>query len=121
MGHGRAGRLTRGFRAFGLAVNGHYLDYEVRQSLCAKFGVETVPVLYRGPFSHALVEQRTDGPTTMCGPDEAGGFAGREGIVLTPAVEGIDPRMMPTSTNGRVIFKSISADYLARKGGTDAH
>lgn len=29
--------------------------------------------------------------------------------------------MMPTATNGRVILKSVSADYLARKGGTDSH
>jgi hypothetical protein len=29
--------------------------------------------------------------------------------------------MVPTGTHGRVIFKSVSADYLARRGGTDAH
>ena len=114
-------RNARGFRAFDLAVNGRYLDYDVKVALCGRFGVETVPVLYRGPFRDALVEQHTDGPTTMCAPEEAGGFAGREGIVVTPAVQRIDERMIPTSTNGRVIFKSISADYLARKGGTDAH
>jgi hypothetical protein len=114
-------RSARGFRAFDLAVNGRYLDHDVKQSLCARFGVEVVPVLYRGPFADKLVEQYTDGPTTMCGPAEAGAFAGREGIVVAPAVERIDERMIPTSTNGRVIFKSISADYLARKGGTDAH
>ena len=111
----------RAFRAFDLAVNGRYVDYDVKVALCQRYGVETVPILYRGPFTAAAVEQHTDGPTTMCKPEEAGAFAGREGIVVAPAVERIDERMMPTSTNGRVIFKSISADYLARKGGTDSH
>lgn len=112
---------ARGFRAFDLAINNRYVDYDVKASLLAKFGVEMVPKLYRGPFSVAAVEQYTDGPTTMCPPDRAGTFAGREGIVVTPVVERIADEMMPTGTNGRVIFKSISADYLARKGGTDAH
>jgi hypothetical protein len=112
---------ARGFRAFDIAVNGKYLGYEAKQSLFAQFGVEMVPILYRGPFSVALVEQHTDGPTTMCKPEEAGAFGGREGIVVTPVVERIAEEMMPTSTNGRVILKSVSADYLARKGGTDAH
>jgi hypothetical protein len=112
---------ARGFRAFDIAINGKYLDFDVKRSLFAQFGVEMVPVLYRGPLSAALVEQHTDGPTTMCKAEEAGVFGGREGIVVTPVVERIAEQMMVTSTNGRVIFKSVSADYLARKGGTDAH
>ena len=114
-------RNRRGFRAFDLAVDGRYLDHDAVVSLCAGFGVETVPVLYRGHFSAAEAERQTDGPTVMCDVKEAGPFAGREGIVVKPAVERFDERMVPTSTHGRVIFKSVSADYLARKGGTDAH
>jgi hypothetical protein len=114
-------RNGRAFRAFDLAINGRYLDLDTKQALFARFGVETVPTLYRGPFSVALVEQHTDGPTVMCKPEEAGAFGGREGIVVTPVKERIDDRMIPTSTAGRVILKSVSADYLARKGGTDAH
>jgi hypothetical protein len=112
---------ARGFRAFDLAINGIYLDYEAKRSLFARFGVEMVPNLYRGPFSRALVDQYTDGPTTMCSAKEAGAFAGREGIVITPVRERIADAMIPTGTHGRVILKSISADYLARKGGTDSH
>jgi hypothetical protein len=112
---------ARGFRAFDLAINGHYLSYDVKVALFQQFGVETVPPLYRGPFSAALAEQYTDGLTTLCKPEEAGAFAGREGIVVTPVVERLSEVMIPTSTNGRVVFKSISADYLARKGGTDSH
>jgi len=112
---------ARGFRAFDLTINGRYLNLDDRLALCAQFGVETVPVLYRGPFDPALVDQYTDGPTVLCATDEAGSFTGREGIVITPVKERISEAMIPTSTNGRVIFKSVSADYLARKGGTDAH
>ena len=43
---------------------------------------------------------------------------GREGCVVTPVVERYDPGL---GGSGRVILKSISADYLARKGGTDDH
>jgi hypothetical protein len=112
---------ARGFRAFDLAVNGQYLDFDVKVELCTRFGVETVPTLYRGPFEEKLVEKHTDGPTTMCKPEEAGAFVGREGIVVTPVVERLAEEMMVTTTHGRVILKSVSADYLARKGGTDAH
>jgi hypothetical protein len=48
----------------------------------------------------------------------AGKFGGREGCVVTPVVERYDPDL---GGGGRVILKSISADYLARKGGTDDH
>ena len=112
---------ARGFRVFDVAVNGKYLDFDAKRDLCGKFNVELTPILYRGPFDLKLAEQHTDGPTTMCDPKEAGAFAGREGIVITPVKERISDEMMPTSTNGRVILKSVSADYLARKGGTDAH
>lgn len=112
---------VRAFRAFDLAVNGRYVDYDIKAALFARFGVEMVPAVYRGPFSPAVAPGHTDGPTTMCRPDEAGSFGGREGIVVTPVGERTDERMMPTGTNGRVVFKSISADYLARKGGPDAH
>jgi RNA ligase (TIGR02306 family) len=111
----------RGFRAFDLAVDGRYLDHDRVMALCERFGVETVPVLYRGPFSSAEAERQTDGPTVMCSATEAGPFGGREGSVVKPAVERFDERMVPTGTHGRVIFKSVSADYLARRGGTDAH
>ena len=114
-------RNHRGFRAFDLAVDGRWLDHDAVVSLCEQFGVETVPVLYRGPFSPTEAERQTDGPTVMCAPVDAGPFAGREGIVVKPTRERHDDRMVPTSTHGRVIFKSVSADYLARRGGTDAH
>jgi hypothetical protein len=55
-------------------------------------------------------------PADECPPDQAGRFGGREGCVVAPVVERYDPAL---GGSGRVILKSISADYLARKGGTD--
>ncbi len=117
MAYGLAGG-AKGFRAFDIAVDGVYLGYDEKLEVLGRFGVETVPILYRGPFSWPVVEEHTYGPTTICPPDQAGRFAGREGCVVAPVVERYDPVL---GGSGRVIFKSISADYLARKGGTDEH
>jgi len=106
----------RGFRAFDIAVNGRYIDHDVKTELFEKFGVEQVPILYQGPFSKEIVETQTNGKTTLCDPKKAGKFSGREGVVVVPAKE-----RYSGFTNGRLILKSVSADYLARRDGTDSH
>jgi RNA ligase (TIGR02306 family) len=106
----------KGFRAFDVSVDGKYLDATTKAKLFADFNVDAVPILYRGPFAWSVVESLTYGPTTMCDELAAGRFSGREGVVVTPAVERYDPEI---GGSGRVILKSISADYLARKGATD--
>lgn len=115
MKYGRGDK--KDFRAFDIAVNNKYLSYDVKKELLEKFDVSMVPVLYRGPFSKKVLELHTSGPTTMCDPQDAGTFKGREGIVCTPTVEVDYCRVL----NGRRIVKSVSADYLARKGGTEFH
>jgi RNA ligase (TIGR02306 family) len=112
------GNGANGFRAFDVAVDGMYLCFDEKAGLLGQFGIESVPHLYRGPFTWEAVEEQTYGPTTLCPPESAGRFAGREGCVVTPVVERYDPAL---GGGGRVILKSISADYLARKGGTDEH
>ena len=104
----------RGFRVFDIAVNGEYLDYDEKARICGRFGLAMVPYLYRGPFSRAVVEQLTDGPTTVCDPKHAGRFQGREGIVVTPVKERFSDVLA-----GRCILKSVSADYLDRKDAQD--
>ena len=108
-----------GFRAFDLAVNGRYVDFDEKTALFTRFGVETVPVLYRGPFSRARVEEYVSGPTTVCPLDRAGRFKGREGIVIVPTRE----RSAATESTvfERVILKAVSFEYLERKGGTEYH
>lgn len=113
---------TKGFRIFDIAINHKYLDYEVKAAICSKFEQEMVPVLYRGPFSQEVVLEITSGPTSLCEEKEIyTKFKGREGVVITPVMERIVDIMMTTSTDGRVILKSVSADYLARAGGTEDH
>jgi hypothetical protein len=101
------GRKALDYRVFDIAINGKYLDFDTKVRLLDQFGVQMVPVLYRGPFSMTEVNKYTDGPTTMCAPEEAGSFKGREGIVITPAKERWSEEL-----NGRVILKSVSVDYL---------
>lgn len=111
------GLIGRSFRLFDIAVNNQYLDFDVKSNLCKEFGLEMVPVLYRGPFALDVLELHTNGPTTICDPEKAGSFKGREGVVVTPVKE---IHYCPV-LNGRRIIKSVSADYLARKGGTEFH
>lgn len=68
--------------------------------------VEMVPTLYSGPYSPEIVAEHTVGKTTL-------GNHIREGVVITTPSNGVDPSI------GRVILKSVSEDYLTRKGGTE--
>jgi len=106
-----------GFRAFDLSVNGQYMDYHHKTYLFNRFEIEQVPFLYRGKFTSEIVEQYTSGPTIVCDASKAGKFKGREGIVITPIKEQI-------CSSGklygkRMILKSVSADYLGRRGAKD--
>ena len=101
-----------GFRvfasAYGYRGDQHYCNWDfVEKSLRLLFKYETVPILYRGPFSETVMREYTDGRTTM------GAEHIREGIVMVPAVERTDPSL------GRVCLKSVSEAYLTRKGGTE--
>ncbi len=68
--------------------------------------VEMVPTLYSGPYSPEIVAEHTVGKTTL-------GNHIREGVVITTPSNRVDPSI------GRVILKSVSEDYLTRKGGTE--
>lgn len=68
--------------------------------------VELVPKLYSGPYSPEIVAEHTTGKTTL-------GNHMREGVVITTPSNRVDPLI------GRVILKSVSEDYLTRKGGTE--
>lgn len=104
-----------GYRVFDISVNGKYLDWEAVKAACTQFGVEMVPVLYEGPFSKDLVKQFTYGPTTLAEPDAIkSSFKDREGCVITPQIE-----QFYAPTGGRLILKSVSVDYLDRKGAQD--
>lgn len=100
------GQTETAFRVFDISVNGEYLGWEAVETCCRRHGVPTVPLLYIGPFKKELVAEYTCGKSTLA--DHV-----REGCVITPIFE-------REAHMGRVILKSVSADYLSRKGGTDA-
>jgi hypothetical protein len=105
------GRL--GLRWFDVALDGAYEDHGgPAQRLLLARGLERVPLLYEGPFSEAVLAEHTDGATTL----DAGHV--REGVVVRPAAERYDV----DANLGRVILKSVSGDYLTRKGqATEFH
>jgi RNA ligase (TIGR02306 family) len=103
------------FASFDISVNGQYMNWPDVVQWCNRHCVPMVPVLYEGPFSEAVLMEHTDGPTTVC-EKPVSKFKGREGVVVKPVVERCSNEL---PNNGRVILKSVSVDYLNRRGATD--
>lgn len=91
------------FRAFDLMIDGLYVDQDEFVAWCGKHGVEMAPLLYRGPYSLAMIKQLSEGDSFV------GGQQGREGVVVKPVHERQDVKL------GRVIFKYIGDAYLFGK------
>ena len=103
---------TFGFRAFDLFLDGKYASVDEFLSLCARHGVETVPALYRGPFSLEKVRELSAGNTSLT--EDAAHI--REGVVVKPIVERTDPKV------GRLALKYIGDQYLFSKSADrDTH
>lgn len=102
-----------GFRAFDIVVgyrgDQKYLSPEMFMFVSKFLQIDTVPLIYSGPFSKQAMEEATTGKETISGQD----LHIREGVVIRPKTERYH------SALGRVILKSVSADYLLRKGGTE--
>jgi RNA ligase (TIGR02306 family) len=97
------------FRAFDLAVDGLYLDLDEFREVCARHGIAVVPEVYRGPYDPEVVRAHTKGETLV-----GEGRQIREGVVIRPVRE-----RFCEALSGRLILKSISDDYVLRKGGTE--
>lgn len=93
-----------GYRAFDLMIDGSYCDCHTFAVLCSLYHVETVPVLFMGPFIFDTVRELASGPTTLPGADHL-----REGVVVKPIVERTSPKI------GRAILKYVGDDYLLAK------
>lgn len=104
----RYGMNGLAFRAFGLRLDGQFLDYEGRVALFQKYDVPMVPLLYRGPFSLAKIKEISEGKTTINGADHI-----REGTVVQPIHERTDPKI------GRCILKYVSDTYLHKHSERD--
>lgn len=105
------GQKDKSFRVFDISVDGNYLDYPSLSGYCNLFNVPMVPLLYRGLFSAEVVEEHTYGDSTF---PVTGKFKGRGGCVIRSERE-----LHSTSLMGWMILKSVSADYLCRKGAKD--
>lgn len=102
------------FRIFDIYVGnpgeGKFLsDVELDQA-CVDLGIPRVPVLYRGPFSQAVLDEYTNGKETVSGK----AAHVREGVVIRPRRERQVDEDLPCWN--RVQFKSVSEGYLLRKG-----
>jgi RNA ligase (TIGR02306 family) len=93
------------FRAFDLYTGRGFADVADFALFCRAHSLPTVPVLFEGPFDRETVDACTTGTSTIAGHL-------REGCVIRPLIERRDPAI------GRVILKSVSPDYLLRKGET---
>lgn len=101
-------------RLFDVVIDHEFQPFEVVQAVAAFFNVETVPVLYRGPYSEEAVRTLIGGQSTLPKATHV-----REGIVVTAEPEGrvVDDR----GTEHRRMFKFISDDYATRSGEKDGH
>lgn len=106
---------TIGLRVFDVYVGppgqGEYLSNDDLGLYCTALGLIRVPILYRGPYSNVVKDQYTTGTETVSGQEQHM----REGIVMRPVIE----RRDDLSGLGRVQLKSVSEQYLFRKGGTE--
>jgi RNA ligase (TIGR02306 family) len=93
-------KKQKGFRAFDIYADGNYFDYSRFKLFCDKYLVETVPLVYRGPFSLEKIKEASVGRSILPGADNI-----REGVVVRPVVERRDPAL------GRVCLKFVSTEY----------
>lgn len=91
------------FAAFDLLVDGKFLDYDEFYNTCYTYGVNNVPVIYRGPYSIDAIKNVSKGSSVV------GGSHIREGVVVKPVYERVSPKV------GRLILKYVSDDYLLGK------
>ena len=96
------------FRVFDIFVGepgvGRFLDYDEMLAMAAPH-FDVTPLAYRGNYSRAKIDELTNGESLVAKHL-------REGVVIKPIEERIDPEL------GRVILKSVSNDYLLRRGTT---
>jgi len=104
LGYGYEKGKGFGYRAFDLKINGKYLDYDGFASYCTAFGIEQVPVIYRGPFYFEKINEVADGQSIMPNANHC-----REGVVVKPVHERNHVKI------GRVVLKYIGTEYSLGK------
>lgn len=104
------------FRIFDIYVGnpgeGRFLNDKELDTACSFLDFARVPVLYRGPFSKEAVDTYTNGKEMVSGQHRHV----REGVVIRPCIERQETVEADLPCWGRVQLKSVSEDYLLRKG-----
>jgi len=98
-----------GLALFAVRQGGRFLDYDDFLKFCAAFGLPTVPLLYRGPYSWEAVTQFNNADSTLDSKSIM------EGVIVQPLQERTHPEI------GRIALKLLSDRYLLRKEGTELH
>lgn len=93
-------------RIFGINIAGYWCDWNLMEQHALVLNLPVVPVLYKGPFSKQIMLDYTKGKESVSGKE----MHMREGIVIYPEYERIIRDL------GRVALKSVSEEYLLRKG-----
>ena len=94
----------------GTPGHGHYVGAIAMRFIAERtLEVETVPELYWGVYDKELIEGLTSGTETV----SLDNTHMREGIVIKPEQEQRDDEI------GRKVLKSVSEQYLLRRGGTE--
>lgn len=110
MQYGQKGPTFRVFDIYiGHSGQGYFLDHAAMMQICHMLHLETVPVLYNGPWNRGAWQYFINGKEAVSGKE----VSMREGIVVKPLIERHDNKL------GRVILKLVSERYLLRKGGTE--
>lgn len=107
-GYGNVGGKL-GYRSFGIRVGRRYLNWDDFQDAVSYVGIDSVPILYRGPFSKEVLQEFTSGYETITGKSNHI----REGVVVYPIQERFHDDI------GRVILKSVSEEYLLKSSGEE--
>ena len=97
------GRTETDYAAFDMKIDGEWVDANDFLDRQRTFRFKVVPLLYCGRFSKSILKH-SEGETL------AGGKHIREGCVIRPVRERIDPKL------GRVILKVVGDGFTFRKG-----
>ncbi len=115
-GAAQGARFFRVFDVLDIATR-RWWNHDEMITFAEKLGLETVPMLYRGPWqgleAHAPLGEGTTAFNREATPTRK--LCLREGWVVRPVVERHHP------TLGRAQYKYVGQEYLLRKSGTEKH
>jgi RNA ligase (TIGR02306 family) len=93
------------FAAFDILHREKWVDADEFINVCQRWNIPKVPTLYVGPYSFDKAEELAGGKSHIKFAEHI-----REGCVIRPTKERIDPRL------GRVILKCVGNDYYIYQG-----